>query len=96
MFFKNIMIFLSSKDVSFWQKFKVIFMIFMTGIYLISPIDIVPDFIPLFGYLEDIVVTYAMFYYIGNLVKKHIQNISKDKIIVDVEFSKNPKNDDEK
>lgn len=96
MFFKNIMIFLSSKDISFWQKFKVIFMFLMTGIYLISPIDIVPDFIPLFGYLEDIVVTYAMFYYIGNLVKKHIQNISKEKNIVDVEFSKNPKNDDKK
>jgi len=30
--------------------------ILLSVIYLLSPIDLVPDFIPLFGYLDDLIV----------------------------------------
>jgi uncharacterized membrane protein YkvA (DUF1232 family) len=35
-------------------------------IYLISPIDLIPDFIPLFGQLDDVAVLVAMLVGVGN------------------------------
>ncbi len=35
------------------------------GIYLISPIDLIPDFIPLFGQLDDVGVLVAMLVGVG-------------------------------
>lgn len=108
---KNIKSFILSKNISVLEKIKVIFVLIMMGIYLVSPIDIVPDFIPLFGYLEDIVVSYAMLFYVGNEIYKNLNNISKDntselekeksskskdKKIIDVKFSDSPEDDEKK
>ncbi|MGL5257855.1 MAG: YkvA family protein [Proteocatella sp.] len=108
---KNIKNFILSKNISVLEKIKVIFVLIMMGIYLVSPIDIVPDFIPLFGYLEDIVVSYAMLFYVGNEIYKNLNNISKDntselekeksskskdKKIIDVKFSDSPEDDEKK
>lgn len=107
---KNIKLFLSNKDISYWQKFKVIFVFVMMSIYFVSPIDIVPDFIPIFGYLEDILVGFSMMYYIGGTIHKNLNKTnsfenaelkeekfskSKNKKIIDVKFSDNSKNKDE-
>jgi uncharacterized membrane protein YkvA (DUF1232 family) len=36
----------------FWTKLPVLF----SFIYLLSPIDLIPDFIPFFGYVDDLIV----------------------------------------
>lgn len=110
-YIKNIKSFLFSKNISIFEKIKVLFVLIMMGIYLISPIDIVPDVIPLFGYLEDILVSYAMLFYVGNRIYKNLNDEtldnaselkkerpskSKDKKIIDVKFSDSPENDEKK
>lgn len=107
---KNIKTFLASKNISNWQKFKAIFVFLMMMIYLVSPIDIVPDFIPIFGYIEDFLVSMAMMFYIGNLIYKNLNNpndpdkteLKKDKAsklknkkVIDVKFSDISKDKDE-
>ncbi len=107
---KNIKTFLSNKNISKWQKFKAVFMIIMMILYLVSPIDIVPDFIPIFGYIEDVLVTMAMMFYIGNLIYKNLNDpddpdkteLKKDKAsklknkkVIDVKFSDISKDKDE-
>lgn len=110
-YIKNIKSFILSKNISIWEKVKVLFVLIMMGIYLVSPIDIVPDFIPLFGYLEDIIVSYAMLFYVGNQIYKNLNNKTvdnvselkkekplkpKDKKIIDVKFSDSPEDDEKK
>lgn len=107
---KNIKTFLSNKNISKWQKFKAVFMLIMMILYLVSPIDIVPDFIPIFGYIEDVLVTMAMMFYIGNLIYKNLNDpddpdkteLKKDKAsklknkkVIDVKFSDISKDKDE-
>ena len=107
---KNIKTFLANKNISNWQKFKAIFVFLMMMIYLVSPIDIVPDFIPIFGYIEDFLVSMAMMFYIGNLIYKNLNNpndpdkteLKKDKAsklknkkVIDVKFSDISKDKDE-
>lgn len=109
-YIKNIKTFLANKNISNWQKFKAIFVFLMMILYLVSPIDIVPDFIPIFGYIEDFLVSMAMMFYIGNLIYKNLNNpndpdkteLKKDKAsklknkkVIDVKFSDISKDKDE-
>jgi uncharacterized membrane protein YkvA (DUF1232 family) len=57
-----------------WSKVKSIdtplrvkIVIVLTGIYLLNPIDLIPDFIPVLGQLDDIVVLSLAIRY----VKRH-------------------------
>ena len=43
---------LRDKRTTIWAKLPAILSI----IYLLSPIDLIPDFIPFFGYIDDIVI----------------------------------------
>jgi uncharacterized membrane protein YkvA (DUF1232 family) len=40
------------KRTSFWNKLPAL----ISLVYLLSPIDLIPDFIPFFGYLDDLIV----------------------------------------
>jgi uncharacterized membrane protein YkvA (DUF1232 family) len=44
--------FIRSKDIKFLPKFLVIF----GAVYLVSFIDLIPDLIPVFGMLDDVVI----------------------------------------
>ena len=42
----------------------------LAALYLIAPIDVVPDFIPIFGYLDDILVILGVVTWVINRRKK--------------------------
>jgi uncharacterized membrane protein YkvA (DUF1232 family) len=51
------------------------------AIYILSPIDLIPDFIPLFGQLDDLGVLVAMRVGVGN---SYLAEQSKDVKAVDI------------
>ena len=90
--------FLKSDEVGFLKKAEVLFLIAMMSIYLVSPVDMVPDFIPVFGYMEDALVVFSMLSYAGNIISKYREffrikpvevkkSIRKKKDFIDVEFT---------
>lgn len=90
--------FLKSDEIGLLKKAEVLFLIAMMSIYLVSPVDMVPDFIPLFGYMEDALVVFSMLSYAGNIISKYREffriepvkvkkSIRKQKDIIDVEFT---------
>lgn len=47
--------------------------------YLISPFDLIPDYIPGAGFIDDIAVLYLVFYRIKNKVDDEVKNKAKNK-----------------
>lgn len=45
----------------------------LLALYLISPIDLVPDFIPLFGMLDDAIVIPAVIRWMLNRLPRHVR-----------------------
>ena len=41
--------------------------------YLLSPVDLIPDFIPVLGYLDDLIVVPALFFVAFLLVPKDVR-----------------------
>ena len=99
--------FLKSDEVGLLKKTEVLFLIAMMSIYLVSPVDMVPDFIPVFGYMEDALVVFSMLSYAGNIISKYreffriepveVKNrIRKQKDVIDVEFTDVTEEEDHK
>ena len=99
--------FLKSDAVGLLKKTEVLFLIAMMSIYLVSPVDMVPDFIPVFGYMEDALVVFSMLSYAGNIISKYreffriepveVKNrVRKQKDVIDVEFTDVTEDEDHK
>ena len=99
--------FLKSDEVGLMKKTEVLFLIAMMSIYLVSPVDMVPDFIPVFGYMEDALVVFSMLSYAGNIISKYreffriepveVKNrVRKQKDVIDVEFTDVTEDEDHK
>ena len=99
--------FLKSDEVGLLKKTEVLFLIAMMSIYLVSPVDMVPDFIPVFGYMEDALVVFSMLSYAGNIISKYreffriepveVKNrVRKQKDVIDVEFTDVTEDEDHK
>ena len=99
--------FLKSDEVRLLKKAEVLFLIAMMSIYLVSPVDMVPDFIPVFGYMEDALVVFSMLSYAGNIISKYreffriepveVKNrVRKQKDVIDVEFTDVTEDEDHK
>ena len=99
--------FLKSDEVGLLKKTEVLFLIAMMSIYLVSPVDMVPDFIPVFGYMEDALVVFSMLSYAGDIISKYreffriepveVKNrVRKQKDVIDVEFTDVTEDEDHK
>ena len=58
------------KDVSIYAKIIIIIAI----AYALSPIDLIPDFIPILGYLDDILIVGFLIYLSLKLIPKEIMD----------------------
>ncbi len=58
---------LSDRSVSFWKKAIVIFGI----IYLVLPVDLIPPIVPVFGFLDDVVLWALILYYLRDVLDRY-------------------------
>jgi uncharacterized membrane protein YkvA (DUF1232 family) len=52
-------------------------------VYLLSPIDLIPDFIPLLGYLDDVLIAAAGFWVAMTLIPADIRKEHRDRVEVE-------------
>lgn len=71
----NTIDYLSEKRISFFEKFIVVGFLLA---YILSPLDIIPDFIPVFGWLDDIGISCLMLAFFSYRLKK-IESTAIDK-----------------
>ena len=61
---KNVVAYFKDREVSLWSKLLGLFAV----AYVVSPIDLVPDVIPVFGWLDDVgVVGLVVAYYLRQI-----------------------------
>ena len=51
----------------------------ITVVYALSPIDLIPDFIPVLGYLDDLLILPGLVFLTIKMIPKEIWNISLQK-----------------
>lgn len=70
--FNLVALYLSYKDkrISWWVR---VFTIIIVA-YAFSPVDLIPDFIPLFGYLDDLIIVPLGIYFSLKMIPKDIFN----------------------
>ena len=65
---KGIIPMLKDRAVPFWKKAILIAAI----IYLILPVDLIPPLVPVFGWLDDIIIWVAILYFMRTELDAHI------------------------
>jgi uncharacterized membrane protein YkvA (DUF1232 family) len=62
------------KDVPIYAKILIVIII---G-YALSPIDLIPDFIPILGYLDDLIILPVLIYFAIKLIPKNVLEECKE------------------
>jgi len=55
----------------------------LTILYALSPIDLIPDFIPVFGYLDDIIIVPALITLVIRLIPLDVWEEAKDRALAE-------------
>jgi len=63
-------------------------MIGLTISYALSPIDLIPDFIPVFGYLDDLIILPIMIIISLKLIPEEVLNDCREKVNSDNKLNK--------
>jgi len=61
----------------FWSKV----VCFVAVTYALSPIDLIPDFIPVLGYLDDLIVVPALVWLALKLIPAEVMNQSREQAV---------------
>ncbi len=90
---KGIIPMFRDKEVKWWKKALIIAAI----IYLVLPVDLIPPLVPVFGWLDDILIWVALLYFMGQDLDKYVVQSSgsakkykyKDSDVTEAEFTVN-------
>ena len=63
-------------------------MIALTISYALSPVDLIPDFIPVLGYIDDLIILPLMIFISLKLIPKSILDECREKVKNDSELNK--------
>jgi uncharacterized membrane protein YkvA (DUF1232 family) len=72
-YWKSLLSFIADKNTNWKPKVGVV----LAVLYLIWPIDLIPDLIPIFGWLDDIGITALAALYLTYAVNSYISSINK-------------------
>ena len=65
---KGIIPMLKDKEVAWWKK-----TILIAGfIYLLLPVDLIPPLVPVFGWLDDVLIWVAILYFMGKELDRYV------------------------
>ena len=65
---KGIIPMLKDKEVAWWKK-----AILIAGfIYLLLPVDLIPPLVPVFGWLDDVLIWVAILYFMGKELDRYV------------------------
>ena len=90
---KGIIPMFRDKEVKWWKKALIIAAI----IYLVLPVDLIPPLVPVFGWLDDVLIWVALLYFMGQDLDKYVVQGSgnakkykyKDSDVTEAEFTVN-------
>jgi uncharacterized membrane protein YkvA (DUF1232 family) len=68
---------LKNPKMPFWAKV----VCFVTVAYALSPIDLIPDFIPVLGYLDDLILVPALVWLTLKLIPAEVMNQSREQAV---------------
>ena len=90
---KGIFPMLKDKEVAWWKK-----AILIAGmVYLVLPVDLIPPLVPVFGWLDDVLIWVAILYFMGKELDRYVPAKSagnkkyryKDSDVTEAEFTVN-------
>ena len=96
---KGIFPMLKDKNVAWWKK-----AILIAGmIYLVLPVDLIPPLVPVFGWLDDVLVWVAILYFMGKELDRYVPEKTggnkkyryKDSDVTEAEFTVNKEEKEE-
>ena len=68
---------LKHPNMPFWAKV----VCFVAVAYALSPIDLIPDFIPVLGYLDDLILVPALVWLALKLIPAEVMNLAREQAV---------------
>ena len=68
---------LKNPTMPFWAKV----VCFIAVAYALSPVDLIPDFIPVLGYLDDLIIVPALVWLALKLIPKEVMNLAREQAV---------------